>query len=111
VITSCWHIYCQSCLTDLQTYAARRGHDGATCSECGELYASQSPIDGLDGFGNEGSVSESLADAAPGKDKAKAKGKKRSKGGDMEDWIGMNGGISPSVFACFDTRLRKGWLT
>ncbi|KAK0253261.1 hypothetical protein LTR35_005683 [Friedmanniomyces endolithicus] len=97
VITSCWHIYCQSCLTDLQTYAARRGHDGATCSECGELYASQSPIDGLDGFGNEGSVSENLADAAPGKDKAKAKGKKRSKGGDMEDWIGMNGGISPSA--------------
>ncbi|TKA37012.1 hypothetical protein B0A54_11376 [Friedmanniomyces endolithicus] len=55
------------------------------------------PIDGLDGFGNEGSVSENLADAAPGKDKAKAKGKKRSKGGDMEDWIGMNGGISPSA--------------
>ncbi|KAK0947382.1 hypothetical protein LTR29_001338 [Friedmanniomyces endolithicus] len=80
-----------------QTYAARRGHDGATCSECGEFYASQSPIEGLDAFGNEGSISESLADAASGKDKAKAKGKKRSKDDDMEDWIGMKGGISPSA--------------
>ncbi|KAK1061371.1 hypothetical protein LTR74_011122 [Friedmanniomyces endolithicus] len=80
-----------------QTYAARRGHDGATCSECGELYASQTPIEGLDAFGNEGSFSESLADAVPGKDKAKAKAKKRSKDDDMEDWIGMNGEILASA--------------
>jgi hypothetical protein len=35
-ITSCFHIYCHTCLKDLQHLAARRGHDYTRCSECGE---------------------------------------------------------------------------
>ncbi|KAK0864308.1 hypothetical protein LTR87_015838 [Friedmanniomyces endolithicus] len=97
VITSCWHIYCKSCISDLQHYAARRGHDGAMCSECGEAYASYSPCEGLDAFENEGSTSESLAEVVPGKGKAKAKGKKKSKDDEMEDWISLKGEVLPSA--------------
>ncbi|KAK0316053.1 hypothetical protein LTR82_012346 [Friedmanniomyces endolithicus] len=93
VITSCWHIYCKSCITDLQHYAARKGHDVAMCSECGEAYTSYSPCEGLDTFDTEGSTSESLAEVVSGKGKAKAKGKKKSKNDEMEDWINQKGDV------------------
>ena len=35
VITSCFHIYCRTCIKDLQHDAARRGRDQARCNECG----------------------------------------------------------------------------
>ncbi|KAK0357162.1 hypothetical protein LTS02_000696 [Friedmanniomyces endolithicus] len=96
VITSCWHIYCKSCITDLQHYAARRGQDAATCSECGEAYTSYGPCEGLDAFDNEGSTSESLTNVVQAKGKVKGKGKKKSKDDEMEDWISLKGDILPS---------------
>ncbi|TKA83177.1 hypothetical protein B0A55_00717 [Friedmanniomyces simplex] len=117
-ITSCWHIYCYSCIEDLQNYAAGRGKDGARCSECGEEYTSCRPCEGLDAFDGEGSASESLADPVPGKGsgsgsgnaKAKGKGKKRAKESEMEDWISLKGEVLPSAKTAATKAQVLNWL-
>ncbi|KAK5730743.1 hypothetical protein LTR15_000681 [Elasticomyces elasticus] len=83
VVTSCFHIYCSTCLTDLQHYSARRGHDGARCAECGDVYTSVKPCEGLEAFDRDASSAETT-DTAP-----TTKGKKKSKDSDMDDWIGL----------------------
>jgi SNF2 family DNA or RNA helicase len=39
-ITSCFHIYCEGCLTHLQHHAARHGLDAAMCVVCGTKFTS-----------------------------------------------------------------------
>ncbi|KAK3619865.1 hypothetical protein LTR56_023759 [Elasticomyces elasticus] len=91
VVTSCFHIYCSTCLTDLQHYSARRGHDGARCAECGDVYTSVKPCEGLEAFDRDASSAETTDTALP------TKAKKKSKDSDMDDWIGLKGEILPSA--------------
>ncbi|KAK5741929.1 hypothetical protein LTR17_003677 [Elasticomyces elasticus] len=88
VVTSCFHIYCDTCITDLQHYAARRGHDGARCAECGDAYTSVKPCSGLEDFDRDNS--------SPGTgtvDSAVTKSKKKSE----ESWITMKGEVLQSA--------------
>ncbi|KAK4895443.1 hypothetical protein LTR27_006507 [Elasticomyces elasticus] len=89
VVTSCFHIYCDTCITDLQHYAARRGHDGARCAECGDAYTSVKPCSGLEAFDRDVSSPESVSTAL-------AKGKKKSKDSEV-DWLSLKGEVLPSA--------------
>ena len=91
-ITSCFHIYCEACLRDLQHLAARHGHDMARCSECGESYTSTQPCEGLDTFQSR-NTSTTTPGAKPTTDSSKGKGKNTK----MEDWIGAKGEVLPSA--------------
>ncbi|KAK4619062.1 DNA repair protein RAD5 [Fulvia fulva] len=96
-VTSCWHVYCTSCLTDMQHFAARRGHDGARCNECGEQYISVDDVHDLDNFeARRNSVTPSEADPSPKKGE-KGKKNKKKQSGDLEDWIGLKGEVLPSA--------------
>ncbi|KAK3684392.1 hypothetical protein LTR37_020327 [Vermiconidia calcicola] len=89
-VTSCDHIYCLKCLIDLQHLSARRGHDGAKCSECGTFYTSSRPCD--EGFDTleARETSTSAVDQPTKRSKAK-------KAEDEIDWIGIRGEILPSA--------------
>ncbi|KAI7089867.1 hypothetical protein KC356_g2039 [Hortaea werneckii] len=92
-VTSCFHIYCHSCLTDLQHMAARRGHDQARCSECGEAYSSAEPCQEFEEFQDSGSSAESVQGSSSQESKKGKKSKKKSEG----DWINLPGEILPSA--------------
>ncbi|KAI7352601.1 hypothetical protein KC354_g11919 [Hortaea werneckii] len=92
-VTSCFHIYCHSCLTDLQHMAARRGHDQARCSECGEAYSSAEPCQEIEEFQDSGSSAESVQGSSSQESKKGKKSKKKSEG----DWISLPGEILPSA--------------
>ncbi|RMY70605.1 hypothetical protein D0863_05687 [Hortaea werneckii] len=92
-VTSCFHIYCHSCLTDLQHMAARRGHDQARCSECGEAYSSAEPCQEIEEFQDSGSSAESVEGSSSQESKKGKKSKKKSEG----DWISLPGEILPSA--------------
>lgn len=97
-VTSCFHIYCLACLNDLQHWAARKGYDGARCSECGETYTSTAPCEGLDSFNTrEGTRASPDGDQQHAAVLAKRNGKK-VKDGQMEDWItSIPGEVLPST--------------
>ncbi|GAB1736623.1 hypothetical protein NU219Hw_g8248t1 [Hortaea werneckii] len=92
-VTSCFHIYCHSCLTDLQHMAARRGHDQARCSECGEAYSSAEPCQEIEEFQDSSSSAESVQGSSSQSSK---KGKKPKKNKE-DDWINLPGEILPSA--------------
>ena len=81
-ITSCFHIFCHACLRDLQHLAARRGHDQARCSECGEAYTYSQPCEGLENFQNR--ETSASTDHHP---------KKSTK----SNWISIRGEVLPSA--------------
>ena len=83
-ITSCFHIYCQVCLRDLQHMAARRGHDQARCSECGTAYTHCEAIEDIPETTKNSTSSE--AETLKGKKKA-----------DGLDWISAPGEVLPSA--------------
>ena len=86
-ITSCYHIYCQVCLEDLQHLAARRGHDQAKCSECGTAYTHCRAIEDIPEPAKHSNSSE-----------AETLGKGRSKKkADGLDWISAPGEVLPSA--------------
>ncbi|KAK4574889.1 hypothetical protein LTR86_001731 [Recurvomyces mirabilis] len=89
-VTSCFHVYCKKCLQDLQHHAARRGHDQARCSECGEAYTSTQPCQDFTTFQQRESTRDGSSISPPAK-------KKESKDGELEDWISMRGEILPSA--------------
>ncbi|KAJ9628043.1 hypothetical protein H2203_003265 [Taxawa tesnikishii (nom. ined.)] len=100
-VTSCFHIYCFDCLRDLQHQAARKGLDGARCSECGEQYTSSKPCVGIESFeARETTVSEGTSDSEvhllrrSGKKKEKNRKKRES---DVSDWIDEWGEVMPSA--------------
>ncbi|KAI6833508.1 hypothetical protein KC364_g2504 [Hortaea werneckii] len=101
-VTSCFHIYCHSCLTDLQHMAARRGHDQARCSECGEAYSSAEPCEEFEEFQDSGSS----ADSVQGSSSQSSKKGKKSKKKNEDDWINLPGEILPSA----KTRATKAQL-
>ncbi|KAK6392827.1 hypothetical protein LTR65_002908 [Meristemomyces frigidus] len=93
-VTSCFHIYCYACLTDLQHFAARRGHDHARCAECGACYTSVQKCEGLDTFNRSGST-QGAPEGPQAQSKSAGKSKKASD--TMEDWIGLKGEVLPSA--------------
>jgi SNF2 family DNA or RNA helicase len=87
-VTSCSHIFCHGCLKDLQSLAARRGHDLAKCSECGETYSWSRPcIESMQ-------VRPTSASSTEIPTKKGAKSRKRE--GEI-DWLGLKGEILPSA--------------
>ena len=88
-ITSCFHIFCWTCLKDLQHLAARRGHDQARCSECGAAYTYSESLEDVP----EGKARTSSSDAEADK-VVKSKKKKNDSG---LDWISAPGEILPSA--------------
>ncbi|KAI6861693.1 hypothetical protein KC338_g6497 [Hortaea werneckii] len=92
-VTSCFHIYCHSCLTDLQHMAARRGHDQARCSECGETYSSAEPCSEFKEF----QESDSSAGSVQGSSSQASKKGRKSKKKTEDDWINLPGEILPSA--------------
>ncbi|PIA88970.1 DNA repair protein RAD5 [Cercospora beticola] len=95
-VTSCFHIYCLTCVNELQHQAARAGRECATCVECGTEYTTVDPC-ALNPTYPQSSVASSASDVqsftGSGKG-AKGRGKKRK---DENDWIGMKGDILPST--------------
>lgn len=87
MITSCHHIYCGDCVTDLQHNAAKRGHDQARCSECGTAYTY---CHSLDDVPQPKASSSSSPD-----DEKSAKNKKKNDHG--LDWINAPGEVLPSA--------------
>lgn len=88
-VTSCFHVYCASCLEDHQHLAAKRGRDRASCAECGEEYVSTKPCD------------EALTETPKRQTSSNSSGsepkKKRNKNGkkdeQKEDWLNMKGDV------------------
>ncbi|KAM3424545.1 hypothetical protein BST61_g6541 [Cercospora zeina] len=95
-VTSCFHIYCLTCVNELQHQAARAGRECATCVECGTEYTSVDPC-ALNPTYPLSSVASSTSDiqsfTGSGKG-AKGRGKKKK---DENDWIGLKGDILPST--------------
>ena len=94
-VTSCFHIYCLTCLKDLQASFARRAMERHRCNECGQFYTESKPCkDLVDQFNPvyENSDSEQpYPDAlAPG---TMAKSKKSK----IQSWLNMNGEVLPSA--------------
>lgn len=108
-VTSCFHIYCKTCLDDLAHLAARRGHDQARCSECGEAYHSTQTCEGLDTFERRESTAASTSDTQAKPAKKGRKGKKKGDD-DMEDWIGMKGEVLPSAKTMAVKAQVQNWL-
>ncbi|KAI5363033.1 putative helicase, Zinc finger, RING-type, Zinc finger, RING/FYVE/PHD-type [Septoria linicola] len=92
--TSCFHIYCWDCITQIQHAAARSGKPSATCGECGAEYDSVTPCVLNPEY--RASPVDSLSDGENGIP-TKSKGKKKKNKDDMDDWIGLKGEILPST--------------
>lgn len=92
IVTSCFHIYCNQCLGDLQHLAARRGHDQARCSECGEAYTYSQPCEGFDTFEKCRTTTTSTGNGPVSK-----KPSKNKRNEPAMDWISMPGEVCPSA--------------
>ncbi|KAK3613111.1 hypothetical protein LTR56_028063 [Elasticomyces elasticus] len=93
-VTSCFHIYCKSCIVALQHAAARRGCDEARCVECNQTYTTYQPCEGLDAFDEAESTTRSSAAPTPTKTKKRSK---KNGPEEVTDWISMKGPILPSA--------------
>ncbi|KAK5732662.1 hypothetical protein LTR17_010343 [Elasticomyces elasticus] len=93
-VTSCFHIYCKSCIVALQHAAARRGRDEARCVECNDIYATYQPCEGLEAFDEAESTTRSSAAPSPTKTKKRSK---KDGPEEVTDWISMKGPILPSA--------------
>jgi SNF2 family DNA or RNA helicase len=94
-VTSCFHIYCAACLTDLQHLAARRGHDQTRCMECGEAYTSVQRCDGIENLMSRETTAEAPTEIESPQKAAKKTNQKKSL--EMEDWVSMPGEVLPSA--------------
>ncbi|KAK5723152.1 hypothetical protein LTR17_013947 [Elasticomyces elasticus] len=93
-VTSCFHIYCKTCMVALQHAAARRGRDEARCVECNEVYATYQPCGGLDAFDEAKSTTRGSTAPTPAKTKKRSK---KDAAEEVTDWISMKGPILPSA--------------
>ncbi|KAF2482961.1 SNF2 family N-terminal domain-containing protein [Neohortaea acidophila] len=91
-VTSCFHIYCRTCLQDLATWAAHLGKDSAQCTECGQEYTSADSCAGLEELRAKKNATEKN-----GGDGTKSKTNGKKSGDEMESWIDMNGDILSST--------------
>ena len=98
-VTSCFHIYCLSCLNDLQHFAARKGYDAARCGECGEAYNNVQKCENWETFSVRESTkgSSEAGDEAPAPQRGPRPKKKKKKEDELPDWIGMAGEVLPSA--------------
>lgn len=88
-VTSCFHVYCSTCLVDLQHYAAKRGRDQAKCADCGEEYTSSKPCDETLIDYSERQPSSSSTESKTKKQRSRTSKKDYEK----EDWLNMKGEV------------------
>jgi SNF2 family DNA or RNA helicase len=98
-VTSCFHVYCYSCLELLQAEAASRDMTKARCLECGIEYTGSKECDNYDLSGQMGVDSDSDDDDAEGlKAHRMARNKRLGSKKESKDWIDMAGtDILPSA--------------
>ena len=103
-ITSCFHIYCYTCIEELQHYAARNGKESATCTECGVDYTGVEPCQLGNDLGYDESVAASdtasnASSSPPRGNKKRGRPSKKALADDMAgtDWIGLKGEVLPST--------------
>ena len=104
-ITSCMHLYCQSCLNDLQYDAAARDEDRATCLECGKRFKK-----------SEALAARSFEEAAnrggsPLSVRSGIRGKKKGSEDEEEDidWFTVGGPILQSAKTKGAVKKMKEW--
>lgn len=94
-VTSCYHIYCYSCLRELQSLHARRGLSSGRCVECSTFYTEvsrcESALDDLNNF-----TSAATGDSNDGSFGVKQKVGRKKKP-DYGKWINMRGEMLPSA--------------
>jgi hypothetical protein len=85
-VTSCFHIYCHSCLMELQQSFARRAMERHRCNECGQYYS-------------EAKRCQSLLDQfAPAYDNIVGdKASPVNKKAKVQNWVQMYGEVLPSA--------------
>jgi SNF2 family DNA or RNA helicase len=94
-VTACFHVYCATCLYELQTSSARRGLDRHRCTECGvTLYYDDAKAcqEILEPYI---SAHENLANSSQDGFGTRSKAIKEKSG--MENWTQMRGPILPSA--------------
>lgn len=95
-VTSCFHIYCHTCLMDLQSSFARRGLERHRCTECGVFYDDAKPCEKIlepyVGANENMAISDQEGGLGLRKGGQKDKGK-----AEQNDWIQMRGQILPSA--------------
>lgn len=90
-VTSCFHIYCHSCLQDLQRSFARRAMERHRCTECGSYYTEarrcQESLEKFSGAYDNltGSVEEKISLTG------------KSKKSNIHSWLTMRGEVLPSA--------------
>lgn len=97
-ITGCIHIYCRTCLEEVQHEAAAQGEDGAQCVECGQMF----------------NMSEECGDIINNMRfedvKTTKKSKKDASGGDIESWTDRKGKLYLSAKAIAVKAQIEHWL-
>lgn len=91
-VTSCFHIYCFSCLNDLQQGTARLAQDRHRCTECGTYYTEATRCQ------------ESLKEFSPTYDNITGSADEKSgsftgkgKKSNLQSWMTMRGEVLPSA--------------
>lgn len=92
-VTSCFHVFCQLCLLDLQTNAARRGLDRHRCTECGVYYDDAKACQEV----LEPYVSANEINANSSQDGFGTRSKASKEKPELENWIQMRGPVLPSA--------------
>jgi SNF2 family DNA or RNA helicase len=92
MVTTCFHVYCCSCLEDMQHSFARRAMDRHRCNECGSYYTDarqcQKSLQKFSGaYDNITGSTEAEGTSITGKGK-KAK---------LQSWLTMRGDVLPST--------------
>ncbi|GAM88540.1 hypothetical protein ANO11243_065730 [Dothideomycetidae sp. 11243] len=83
-ITSCLHIYCQTCLKEAQEEAAHSNMGGAVCEECNAVFAHVEPAD------------DEVRNFASQQKNGKSGRKKARLPPGIEDWLEASGEMIPS---------------
>lgn len=92
-VTSCFHVFCYNCITDLQTSSARRGLERHRCTECGVYYDDAKPCQEI--LEPYISANEIIANAS--QDGFGTRSKPSKEKSELENWIQMRGPILPSA--------------
>jgi len=98
-VTSCYHIYCDTCLEELQHNAAQCGHDHARCLDCGDMFYNCKPCDDFNlATGSPNSRGTSASNSESESSRRKRRSNNDPEDGVMKNWIEREGNdILPSA--------------
>lgn len=95
-VTSCHHIYCFDCLTDMQHKAAARGAESSTCLACGQDYSEVNRCE--ESMYEPRAAHQSNADSQEGLEFGPGGVKNtKKKVLKVQTWLNMNGEVLPSA--------------